>query len=68
MTRRGRLRKLETARGSAADPQCVRVVIVRHIVEGGAAGHGEDWQSRPIRVVRREFDLYPEGVPGRWKK
>lgn len=65
---RARLRKLEAARGPAADPERVRVVIVRRIVEGGAADHGEDWQSRPVRVVQREFDLYPEGLPGRWSK
>lgn len=65
MTRRARVRKLEAARPA---PDRVRVVIVRRIVEGGATPDGEDWQARPVRVVRREFDLYPEGLPGRWPR
>lgn len=61
MTRRARVSKLEGQKVRRADP--VRVVITRRIIEGGATVGGEDWQARPCQIVRREFDLYPEGLP-----
>lgn len=59
-----RLARLEEARPMGA----VRVVITRHIVEGGARGDGEGLTV--ARTVRRELLLYPDGLPrrARWTK
>lgn len=59
---RGRLAKLEARR----PPELVRVTITRQVVGGGAREDGEGLDV--VRVERREFTLYPDGVPGRWAK
>lgn len=61
MTRRGRVSKLEAARPVPVG--AVRVIITRQIIGGGATASGEDWQARPVQVVRREVLLYPDGLP-----
>jgi hypothetical protein len=64
--RAARLAQLEEAR----PVQAVRLVIIRHIVGGGA--RRDDEELTVTEIVRREVLLYSDGVPrsrrSRWMK
>jgi hypothetical protein len=54
----GRLARLRRLEAKQPAPEGITVTITRQIVE-----RGPDGEPVPVRVVRREFTIYPQGVP-----